>query len=532
MEQIMSTSGIPLKVIYTPEDLQDWDYRNKVGNPGEYPFVRLNRGMTPAMCREMFGRGGAYAGFGTPESTNKWLKYLISLGSAQVSGGALDLPTQIGLDSDHPLALGEVGKQGVCLDSLLDSEIMFDGIPTEYMSFASVVSAIGPIYLAWAIALFEQRGVPLYAGRFSSQNDCLKEFIARGTQIFPPRPQVKFTCDVVEYCIRNGMKSASPMQVSGYHIREAGATAPQEMAFTLANAVAYFEELIKRGLSIDDFAPSIGSFFGTAGIDLFEETCKFRAYRRMWARVMKEKFHAKNPEAIKCACSSYTAGSYFTAQQPLNNIVRGTIGALVAALSGLPSTGMSCYDEALALPSEESIRVALRTRQIVADESGVFDTVDPLAGSYYIEALTDELEAQATEIFDKVQAMGGAIAALEQGFQQREIAKSAYERLKKVESGETVVVGVNKYVVDEPLPIEIRKVDTEEEHRQVEKLKKLRRERDNKKVDASLKVVQKAAEDGVNMVPSILDAVKTYATLGEICGILRSVWGEFKPTGL
>jgi len=525
MEEFKTMSGIPVKTVYVPDDLRGWNYERKLGNPGDHPFTRANRGMSPAeYWRSRIG-GGKYVGFGTPETTNKWLKFLLSEGATSVSGGALDLPTQIGYDSDHLLALGEVGKQGVSLCSLADTEVLYDGIPVDQVSPTSVVSAIGPIFLAWAIAFNEKRGVPVEDVRISTQNDCLKEFIARGTQIFPIKPSVKVSCDVVEYCVRNNMKSASPMQVSGTHMREAGATAPQEIAFTMANAVAYIEELVDRGLNVDDCLDKIMVFMA-AGMDFFEEACKFRAMRRMWARIMREMFLATTPPLI----IAYTSGSYFTAQQPLNNIVRGTVELIGAMLGGLPSAGMTCYDEALALPSEDAMKIALRTPQIVAYESGIFNTLDPLGGSYYVEALTDELEERATDLFDKVQAMGGAISAIEQGFQQREIAISAYEKQRKIDSGETVVVGVNKYVTGEPLTIEVRKVDPEEERRQVEKVKKLRRERDNEKVKACLKQVKAAAEEGINTVSSILEAVKAYATVGEICDTLRGVWGEYQPT--
>jgi len=558
MGQSVTRSGIPIKPIYTPEDLGDWDFKEKLGEPGGYPYTRENRPMMPpapakaptkastkapvkeadkqpapmsSAVRDAAMRGASqYAGFGTAETTNEWFKFLLSQGATNLSA-ACDLPTQIGYDADHPLALGEVGKSGVHIGSLADMEAMLDGIPLGEMGVGSVVSAMGPIYLAWTIAVCEKRGIPLQEVRFFSQNDCLKEFMARGTQIFPVKPQVKFNCDLVEFCARNNMIYARPMQISGYHIREAGATAPQELAFTMANAVAYIDELVGRGLSVDDFVPLLFVFFA-GGIDLFEEACKYRAFRRMWAKIMKERYQSTNPAVLHCACTSYTAGSYYTAQQPLNNIVRGTIELLSAILGGLPGATVSSYDEALALPSPEAVRVALRTQQIVAEETGVNRVLDPLGGSYYVEALTDELEARATEIFDKVQSMGGAIAALEQGYQQREIAVSAYERLKKVESGETVVVGVNKYAMEEPTTIEVRKVDPEEERRQVEKVKKLKQERDNDKVNAALARLKKEAEEGVNLVPCLIDTVKTYATLGEICDTLRGVWGEFKPVTL
>jgi len=529
IQQLVTKSGIPVKQFYGPEDLKDWDYISRSGNPGEYPFTR---GLPAATYRVMYGgpaRTVTYAGFGTPETTNQWYKYLINEGGVTALSCALDLPTQIGYDSDNPLALGEVGRQGVSIDSLADVESMLDGIPLSETGVGSVASGLGPIYLAWFLALNEKRGIPLQDMGFASQNDCLKEFIARGTQIFPVRPQFNFTCDVVEYCVRNGMKNTRPISISGTHMAEAGATAVQEMAFTLANAVAYIEELMDRGLDIDELASYLTTFF-VSGMDLFEQICKFRAFRRMWSRMMRERFHAKvdTPPIV----TAFTAGSTYTAQQPLNNIVRGTMELLAAVLGGLGGALTAAYDEAIALPSAQAITLAFRTQQILGFEAGLFDTADPLGGSYYVEALTDELEERATELFDKVEAMGGAIPAIEQGFQQREIAVSAYEKQRKIDSGEKVVVGVNKYATDEPLTIEVRKVDPEEERRQVEKVKKLKQERDNEKVKVCLKQVKAAAEEGINTVPSILEAVKAYATVGEICDTLRGVWGEFKPVTL
>ncbi len=523
MVQVVTRSGIVLKPVFTPTDLGDWGYSEKLGDPAEYPFTR---GGQSVMYRDSPRGSAQYAGFGTPETTNQWFKYLISQGATGLSA-ATDLPTQIGYDSDHPLAEGEVGKQGVSINSLGDWETMIDGIPLDRIGVGILANATGPIGLAWILAANEKRGIPLEEVRVGLQNDPLKEFIARGTQIFPPGPSVKLACDVVEYCVRNKMKYARPLSCCGSHMRQAGATAPQEMGFMLANAVAYIEELIGRGLKVDDFAPHL-SIYLSAGMDLFEEACKFRAIRRMWARMMKERFQANTLPVV----TAYTAGSQFTAQQPLNNIVRGTTQLLGAILGGLSGAVVASYDEALALPSAEAVRVALRTQQIVAEESGVKNVVDPLGGSYYIEWLTDELEKRATEIFDKVQSMGGAIVAIEQGFQQREIARSAYEEQKRVESGERVVVGVNKYVVDEPITIEVRKVDPEEERKQVKKVKKLRKERDNEKVRVCLKQVKEAAEEGVNLVPCLLDAVKVYATIGEICDTLRGVYGEHKAIGL
>ncbi|MFH1382087.1 MAG: methylmalonyl-CoA mutase family protein [Chloroflexota bacterium] len=521
-EWVKTRSGIPVKPLYTSDDLNGWDYRKKLGNPGEYPYTRSAK--AGSKSREI--SLAQMSGFGTPEATNEWMKYVLSQGATSVSS-PLDLPTQIGYDSDHPLALGEVGKAGVSINSLADMETMLDGIPIDKFGVSSVVSAIGPIFMAWTIAVNEKRGIPLKDMRLSLQNDCLKEFIARGTQIFAIRPSVKLCCDCVEFCVRNEIKNSRPMSVCGLHMRQGGSTAPQEMAFTLADAVAYYEDLLARGLKVNTFAPFITTSLGS-GIDLCEEIAKSRAYRRMWARVMKEKFRSDTPPSLSIRVN----GREFTTREPLNNIVRATIGLLGVVLGGAGMAGSASYDEALALPTEESVRVTLRMQQIVAMESGVFNTIDPMAGSYYIESLTDEVEKRAMALFQKVEDMGGAIPAVEQGFQSREIALSAYEKLKQVESGERVWVGVNRYVSNEPLKIEIRKVDPKEEQRQIVKVRKLRKERDNAAVKAALKQLKEAAQEGVNLVPCLVNVVKTYATVGEMCDTLRSVYGEYKPTGL
>ncbi|MFH1382137.1 MAG: methylmalonyl-CoA mutase family protein [Chloroflexota bacterium] len=524
-ESTTTRSGIPVKAVYTPADLNGWNYQKKLGSPGEYPYAR-SVAKSVARARNAAVSANQYAGFGTPEATNEWFKYCLSQGATSVSA-ALDLPSQIGYDSDHPMALGEVGKAGVSINSLADMEIMLDGIPIDQFAVGSVVSAIGPIFMAWSIAINQKRKIPLKNMHLQLQNDCLKEFIARGTQIFPIRPSVKTSCDCVEFCARNEIKNSRPMSVCGLHMRQGGSTAPQEMAFTLANAVAYYEDLVARGLDVNTFAPYIATSLGS-GIDLFEEIAKSRAYRRMWARVMKEKFGSNTPPSLSIRVN----GREFTPVQPLNNIVRATIGLLGVVLGGAGMAGSASYDEALALPTEEAVTVTLRMMQIVAHESGVFNTIDPMAGSYYVESLTDAVEEKAMELFQKVEDMGGAIPAIEQGFQSREIARSAYEKLRQVESGERVWVGVNKYVSSEKLKIEIRKVDPKEEQRQVVKVRKLRKERDNAAVKAALKQLKGAAKEGVNLIPVLVDVVKTYATVGEICDTLRGVYGEYKATGL
>jgi methylmalonyl-CoA mutase N-terminal domain/subunit len=523
--RITTESGIPVKVVYTPDDLKNWDYKQKLGTPGEYPYTR---GITPTMYRDNFWQMNQYAGFATAEETNQWFKYVIGQGAKALTL-ALDIPTQCGYDSDHPLAEGEVGKQGVTLNSLADLEAILDGIPLANMRFSCLANSIGPIYLGMLLTLLEKQGIPPQEVPMSMQNDVLKEFGFRGTYIFPPKPSVKVTCDVMEYCMRNKFRQARVLCICSYHMSEAGATPVQEIAFILADATAYIEELLRRGMNIDDFAPNMDIFIGT-GMDLFEEACKLRALRRMWARMMKEKFHAKSPRSLTMTIRNYTRGSYFTAQQPLNNIIRGTIETLAGVLGGMQLNTTSSYDEALALPSPDSVTIALRTQQILAYESGVTNTVDPLGGSYFVEALTNELEERANKLYEEVHKMGGAIAAVEAGFYEKEVAKAGYERAKRRESGEKVIIGVNKFASQEPRKIEIRRIDPAAEQRQIERVRKLRKERDNDQVRAALKQVKEAAEEGVNLVPPMMIAAKAYATLGEMCDTLRRVYGEHRAT--
>ncbi len=522
-KSITTASGIPVKPVYTPENLKEENYLEQLGFPGTYPFTR---GITPEMFRHQSWLMNQYAGFATAEATNEFYKYLLSQG-AQGLSIAWDLPTQIGLDSDHPMAEGEVGRQGVAVDSLADMETMLEGIPIEKMRLSTTANAIGPIYLAWIISILDKRGIDKREVKVSIQNDVLKEFFARGTYIFPPRPSLKFSNDAVEYCIKNGLKDSHPLCVCGYHIRESGVTAYQEIAFLLADAIAYMDDLVSRGLSADDFGPRIVSFPGS-GMDLFEEVAKIRALRRMWAKMVKERFGAKKPEAQKLYLRGYTQGAYLTAQQPLNNIVRATIMALAAVLSGHQSLVVSSYDEALALPSDEAVRIALRTQQIIAHESGVTNTVDPLGGSYYVEWLTDELEKRANDVLGVVEKMGGTVAAIEKGYYDQEIAAAAAEDLRRVEKGEKVVVGVNKYALEKPQEPDLRRIDPKEEQRQIEKLNKLRKERDGREVQKALSMLKEAAQDRVNLVDPLIVAVKTYATLGEIKDTLSSVWGEYR----
>lgn len=525
-EKFETSSGIEIKRLYTPLDLEDFDYSEKLGFPGEYPFTR---GIQPTMYRGRLWTMRQYAGFATAEESNKRYKYLLEQGQTGLSV-AFDLPTQIGYDSDHPLAEGEVGKVGVAIDSLQDMETLFDGIPLDKVSTSMTINAPAAVLLAMYIAVAEKQGVSPDKLDGTIQNDILKEYVARGTYIFPIEPSMRLITNIFEYCSKNVPKW-NTISISGYHIREAGATAVQEIAFTFANAIAYVEAALKAGLDIDDFAPRL-SFFFSAHNNLFEEVAKFRAARRLWARIMKERFGAKNPRSMMLRFHTQTAGSTLTAQQPDNNIIRVTIQALAAVLGGTQSLHTNSRDEALALPTEESVRIALRTQQIIAYESGVADVVDPLAGSYYIENLTDEIERRAMEYIEKIDKMGGATVAIENGYMQREIQNSAYNYQKEVESKNKIVVGVNMFQIEEEPPKNLLKVDPKVEELQRQKLKKLREERDNQKVQKTLSELKKACEGTENLMPYILEAVKAYATLGEICGVMREVFGEYKAPNI
>jgi methylmalonyl-CoA mutase N-terminal domain/subunit len=520
-----TNSDIEINRLYTPLDLQDWDYDEKLGYPGQYPFTR---GVQPTMYRGRLWTMRQYAGFGTAVESNKRYKYLLEQGQTGLSV-AFDLPTQIGYDSDHPLSEGEVGKVGVAIDSLKDMEILFDGIPLDKVSTSMTINAPASVLLAMYIAVAEKQGVSKDKLRGTIQNDILKEYIARGTYIFPPKPSMRLITNIFEYCSKE-VPQWNTISISGYHIREAGATAVQEVAFTLADGIAYVEAAIKAGLDVDEFAPRL-SFFFNAHNNLLEEVAKFRAARRLWARIMKERFNAKNPKSMMLKFHTQTAGSTLTAQQPDNNIVRVAIQALAAVLGGTQSLHTNSRDEALALPTEESVRIALRTQQIIAHESGVADTIDPLAGSYYIESLTDRIEKEAMEYIRKIDELGGAVSAIEKGYIQKEIQDSAYRYQMEVESGEKIVVGVNKFQIEEDTHKDILKVDPEVERVQRENLIQLRKERNNEEVNNKLEALREAAKDSsVNLMPYILDAVKTYATLGEICDVLREVFGEYQQS--
>jgi methylmalonyl-CoA mutase N-terminal domain/subunit len=521
-ERFETSSGMEVERVYLPEDLTE-EYMEKVGLPGEYPYTR---GVQPTMYRGRFWTMRQYAGFGSAEETNKRFKYLLEQGQTGLSC-AFDLPTQIGYDSDDPMATGEVGKVGVAIDSLEDMEILLDGIPLDKVSTSMTINAPASVLLAMYIAVAEKQGVSSDKLSGTIQNDILKEYIARGTYIFPPKPSMRLITDIFAYCAKHVPKW-NTISISGYHIREAGATAVQEVAFTLADAIAYVEAALEAGLDIDDFAPQL-SFFFNGHNNFFEEIAKFRAARRIWARLMKEKYGAKNPKSWQFRVHTQTGGSTLTAQQPDNNIVRVTVQALAAVLGGTQSLHTNSRDEALALPTEESARIALRTQQIIAYETGVTDTVDPLAGSYYVESLTDQIEEQVLDYLKKIEDMGGAVSAVEQGYMQREIHEKAYEFQKKVESGEEVVVGVNRFRIEGEKQPELLRVDPNLGKVQRAKLEKLRERRDNDKVKLALEALRNGAKGTENLMPLILDAVRVYATIGEICGVLREEFGEYRP---
>jgi len=522
-ERFYTGSNIEVDRVYTELDIQDLDYIKDIGFPGEYPYTR---GVQPTMYRGKLWTMRQYAGFGTAEESNKRYKYLLSQGQTGLSV-AFDLPTQIGYDSDHPLAQGEVGKVGVAIDSLKDMEILFEGIPLDKVSTSMTINAPAAILLAMYIVLAEKQGITPDKLSGTIQNDILKEYVARGTYIFTPEPSMRLITNIFEYCSKY-MPKWNTISISGYHIREAGATAIQEVAFTLANGIAYVEAAIKAGLSVDDFAPRL-SFFFNAHNDLFEEVAKFRAARRIWAKIMKERFKAKNPRSMMLRFHTQTAGSTLTAQQPDNNIVRVTIQALAAVLGGTQSLHTNSRDEALALPSEDSVRIALRTQQIIAYESGVTETVDPLAGSYYVEYLTNTIERKAIEYIEKIDKLGGAPKAIEKGFMQQEIQDSAYKYQMEIEQGKRIVVGVNKFNMEEEQPKGLLK-DPEVRKLQIEKLNQLKSSRDNVQINNVLQELKDKARTNENLMPAIIKCVKAYCTLGEICDALRSVFGEYKAS--
>lgn len=521
--------GLKHKNLYTPLDLEGFDYERDLGFPGEYPYTR---GVQPTMYRGKLWTMRMYAGFSTAEESNKRYKYLIANGGTGLSC-AFDLPTQIGYDSDDKMSAGEVGKVGVAIDSLYDMERLFDGIDLGKVSTSMTINAPASVLLAMYIAVAEKQGVPAAALRGTIQNDILKEYAARGTYIFPVKPSMRLITDIFEYCSVNVPKW-NTISISGYHIREAGSTAAQEIAFTIADGIAYIEAALKAGMKIDEFAGRL-SFFWNAHNNVLEEVAKFRASRRLWATILKERFHAENSKSMKLRFHTQTAGSMLTAQQPNNNIIRVALQTAAAVMGGTQSLHTNSRDEALALPTTESVTIALRTQQIVAYESGLADVVDPLGGSYYVEAMTNAIEAEAKEYIRKIDEMGGAVEAIDKGYIQKEIQDAAYAWQMSVESGERTIVGVNKFTMEEPPVTGLLKIDASVGEKKKAQLAQDKANRDQAKVAEELAKLEKAAQtpaegpDHINLMPVILDCVRAYCTEGEICGVLRKVYGEYKP---
>jgi methylmalonyl-CoA mutase, N-terminal domain len=523
-KEFFNASGVPVKRLYTPLDTDHIDYPEEIGFPGNFPFTR---GVQPTMYRGRYWTMRQYAGFATAEESNRRYKFLLDQGQTGLSV-AFDLPTQIGYDSDHEMSLGEVGKVGVSIDSLKDMEVLFSGIPLDKVSTSMTINAPAAILLAMYVAVAEQQGVSSEKLRGTVQNDILKEYSSRGTYIFPPKPSMRIITDIFSYCSEK-VPLWNTISISGYHIREAGSTAVQEVAFTLANGIAYVDAAIKAGLEVDSFGPRL-SFFFNAHLDFFEEIAKYRAARKLWARIMKERFGARDPRSMMIRFHTQTAGCTLTAQQPKNNIVRVALQALSAVLGGTQSLHTNSMDEALCLPSEEAVQVALRTQQLIAYETGVADTVDPLAGSYYLEKLTEEIYTRAEEYIHKIDELGGAVSAVEQGYIQREIQDSAYQYQRSIEKEERVVVGLNRFRAEEERPTNLLRVDPLVRENQMERLKRLKSERDGGEVKQTLSALKAGAEGNTHLMPLILSAVKAYATLGEICDVLRGVFGEYQGT--
>ena len=520
-KEFKTVGGLDLPRLALPKEIDD-EYLEKLGFPGQYPFTR---GVQPTMYRSRLWTMRQYAGFATAKETNERYKYLLEQGQTGLSV-AFDLPTQIGYDSDHPMSKGEVGKVGVAIDSLADMEILFDQIPLDKVSTSMTINAPASILLAMYVAVGEKQGVPREKLRGTIQNDILKEYVARGTYIFPPKPSLRIITNIFEWCTKN-TPLFNTISISGYHIREAGATAVQEVAFTLANGCAYVKTAIDAGLDVNVFGKRL-SFFFNATTDVIEEVAKFRAARRMWAKLMKERFGATDARACMLRFHTQTAGHTLTAQQIDNNVVRVALQALAAVLGGTQSLHTNSKDEALTLPTEDSVRTALRTQQIIAYESGVANSIDVLGGSYLVEYLTDKIEEEAFSLIQKIDDMGGVIPAIEAGFIQRQIEDSAYEYQKQIETKERIVVGVNEFQSKDTVKVPILKIDKEVERRQVERVKKVREQRDNSKVEACLKRLEDAAKGDENLMDPILEAVKQYATIGEICDVLRGVFGEYR----
>jgi len=519
-----STTGLPLETVVTPEDLRGWDAERDLGSPGEFPFTR---GVYPTMYRGRLWTMRQYAGFGSAAESNRRYRYLLEKGQTGLSV-AFDLPTQIGMDSDHALAQGEVGKVGVAIDSLEDMQTLFEGIPLERVSTSMTINSTAAILLALYVAVAKQQGANLARLAGTVQNDILKEYVARGTYIYPPRPAMRIVTDIFAWC-RRELPNWNAISISGYHIREAGATDAQEVAFTLADGIAYVEAAVAAGLQVDEFAPQL-SFFFNAHNEFLMQIAKFRAARRLWARLMRERFGARDPRSMMLRFHAQTAGSALTAQQPENNLARVALQCLAAVLGGCQSLHANALDEALALPTEEAALLALRTQQIIAHETGVANTVDPVGGSYAIEKLTDEIEAAARAYIAKIDAMGGMLRAIETGYVQQEIQKSAYEYQQAIERGEQIVVGVNRFRTEREQPIPTLRIDPEIERSQVARVRALRARRNTAPVRAALEDVERRARGGENLMPAILATVEAYATVGEISDALRRVFGEYRES--
>ena len=526
-EAFFTESGIPVKRLYTPLDLQDLDYNRDIGFPGQFPYTR---GVYPTMYRGRLWTMRNYAGFGTAENTNKRFHYLLQQGMPGLSV-AFDLPTQIGYDSDHPMAEGAVGRVGVAVDTLADMEIIFKDIPLNKVSTSMTINAPAIVLLAMYTVVGKKQGVDQEKLRGTTQNDILKEFIARGTYIFPPEPSLKLTMDIIEYCYKHVPKW-NTLSITGYHFREAGANAIQELAFTLADAIVYIEKAIERGLDVDEFAPRLSYSLGCHR-DLFEEVAKYRAARRLFAKIMRDRFKAKNPKSYLFRTYSGSCGSTLVSQQALNNVVRITMHALMGILGGHQAIHTACWDEGYAIPTEASATLALRTQQILGFENGLCNTVDPLAGSYYVESLTNQIEAKASEYLEKIDEMGGMLKAIENGFVFKEIQESSIKFQREIESGEKIIVGLNKFQSPKDEEVEdqdIFQFDPAVEKAQKERLAEVKTERNNREVKEALKDLEKAIDRGENLMPFVIEAVKVYASLGEICGVMREKWGEFQAT--
>jgi methylmalonyl-CoA mutase N-terminal domain/subunit len=518
-----SISGMPVERLYTPQDVAQLDYMGDLGFPGEFPFTR---GVQPTMYRGRFWTMRQYAGFGNAKESNERYRYLLEQGQTGLSV-AFDLPTQAGYDSDHALSMGEVGKVGVAIDSLDDMRVLFGGIPLDKVTTSMTINAPATVLLAMYLAIAEEQGVSFDKVGGTVQNDVLKEIICRGQYIYPPKASMRLTVDLIDFCYKQVPKW-NTISISGYHIREAGSTAAQEMAFTIADGIAYVQACVERGLAVDSFGPRL-SFFFNSFTNVLEEVAKFRAGRRYWARVMRDRFGSKDARSMMMRYHVQTGGVTLTAQQPLNNIVRVALQAYAAALGGCQSLHTNSYDEALCLPTQEAVTVALRTQQVVAEESGATDTIDPLAGCYFVENLTDKIEAEIDAYIKKIDAMGGTLTAIEQGYIQKEIQNSAYRFQKEIESNDRVYVGINKYTMEEAPPTNLLRVDMKVGEVEVAKLKKLRAERDQSVWKKALEQLSQVSRTNDNVMPAVIEAVKARATVGEICDVWREIYGEYRP---